>query len=183
MAAGTHTFAALLRGINVGRRNQISMAALRTSLTASGLEDVGTYIQSGNVVFRTSERDAAKVAAAVADTIAREFDLRLAVILRTHDELTAVAAASPFSSGDADRKRLHVVFLDAVPPAEAVTELDPERSPPDRFAVQDREIYLDLPNGAGRSKLSLDWFERRLGVRGTARNWNTLLELIERTRP
>jgi uncharacterized protein (DUF1697 family) len=77
--------------------------------------------------------------------------------------------------------KLHVVFLSDKPPPSAVKELDPQRSPRDEFSVRGREIYLHLPNGAGRSKLTLDYFEKRLGARGTARNWRTLNKLIELT--
>ena len=75
-----------------------------------------------------------------------------------------------------------MVFLDRAPKAAAVAKLDPDRSTPDAFEVTGREIYLRLPNGAGRSKLTLDYFERVLGVRGTARNWRTVSALVELTR-
>jgi uncharacterized protein (DUF1697 family) len=177
------TFAALLRGINVGGRNRLPMGALRASLAENGFEDVVTYVQSGNVVFRTRESDPRKVAAHVERQIAESFGLEVSVLVRTHEELAGIAHANPFLADESDPKRLHVVFLDGEPRADALASLDPDRSPPDRFAARGREIYLHLPNGAGRTKLTLDYFERRLGVRGTGRNWNTLLELISLTRP
>ena len=111
--------------------------------------------------------------------IAREFGLEVKVILRTPAELGAIVSANPFPAAVSEPSKLHVVFLEQAPQAKA--ELDPDRSPGDFFTLAGSEIYMHLPSGAGRTKLSLDWFERRLGVRGTARNWNTLLKLLELT--
>jgi uncharacterized protein (DUF1697 family) len=176
-----HAFAALLRGVNVGGRNRVPMPALATALGELGHEDVVTYIQSGNVAFRSPRKDARLVAREIEGRIADGFGLDVTVLLRTHAELKKIAAANPFPGAEAEPARLHVVFLDGAPARSAVAALDPNRSPGDEFAVRGREIYLRLPDGAGRSKLGLDWFERGLGARGTQRNWNTLLKLIELT--
>jgi uncharacterized protein (DUF1697 family) len=175
-------FAAFLRGINVGGKNTIPMAELKPALSALGVEDVVTYIQSGNVVFRSPSRAASDVAADVERQIAKVFGVDVAVLLRTPAQLRKIAAENPFLGKGADLSKLHVVFLEAAPAKGAIAKLDPDRSPPDEFSVRGREIYLRLPNGAGRSKLTIDWFERGLGVRATARNWKTLGKLIELTR-
>ncbi len=172
------TFVALLRGINVGGKSLISMAELRALFSSLSFEDVATYIQSGNVVFRSPTADEDAVVAKLEREIAGAFEVSPAVLLRTPAELGAVAASSPYLSRKADLSKLHVVFLDRAPAASTAAELDPERSPPDEFFLQGREIFLRLPNGAGRSKLKLDYFERVLGVRATQRNWNTMLKLI-----
>jgi uncharacterized protein (DUF1697 family) len=166
------TLVALLRGVNVGGKVKVPMAELREELADLGLKDVVTYIQSGNVVFRTGEKD---VGAAIEKRIEAKYGLNVSVILRTLPELRRIAKRNPFPR--ADKSRLHVVFLAGKPKARA--ELEPERSPGDEFAVKGREVYLHLPNGAGRTKLTLDYLERRLGVAGTQRNWNTLLKLVE----
>jgi uncharacterized protein (DUF1697 family) len=166
------THVALLRGINVGGRTKVSMTALRQLFEAMGYRDVVTYIQSGNVVFRTTKKDAA---AAVEKRIKARYGLNVTVIPRTPPELRRIAKGNPFPK--ADTSRLHVVFLAGKPKAGAT--LDPDRSPADEFRVKGREVYLHLPNGAGRTKLTLDYLERRLGVAGTQRNWNTLLKLVE----
>ena len=176
-----HTFVALLRGINVGGKVMIPMAELRSSLGALGLEDVVTYVQSGNVVFRTSSGDAPDLAVRIEEQVASDFGFGVAVLLRTPSELKAIAAENPFLSGKADPSQLHVMFLDREPGADAAAQLDPARSPPDEFALQGREVYLRLPNGAGRSKLTIDYFEKRLGVRATTRNWRTLSKVVELT--
>jgi uncharacterized protein (DUF1697 family) len=176
------TFVALLRGINVGGKNKVPMAQLKSSLASLGYEDVVTYIQSGNVVFRSPVGDARKVAATIEKRIAEEFEVPASVLIRTPAELRAVEKQNPFLKAGVDASKLHVVFLDRSPKKSAVTDLDPGRSPPDEFEVRGGEIYLHLPNGAGRSKLTIDYFERRLGVRGTTRNWRTLTKLIELSR-
>jgi uncharacterized protein (DUF1697 family) len=176
---GLTTFVALLRGINVGGRSLVPMADLRALLSSLGLEDVVTYIQSGNVVFRSQSADEVQVATTLEREIAGAFDVGPAVLLRTPGELETIAAANPYLARKAERSKLHVVFLEREPATSAADRLDPERAPPDEFVLQGREIFLRLPNGAGRSKLTLDYFERVLGVRGTQRNWNTLLKLIE----
>lgn len=176
------TFVALLRGINVGGKNMIPMAELKSVLSARGLEDVVTYIQSGNVVFRSTGAGRA-VAAGIEQQIAESFGITVAVLMRTPAELAEIAESNPFLGGEADHSRLHVVFLASTPTAKATAQLDPERSPPDEFSVRGREIYLHLPNGAARSKLTIDYFERRLEVAATARNWKTLLKLLELSQP
>jgi uncharacterized protein (DUF1697 family) len=159
------------------------MSDLRSALTSFGHDNVVTYLQSGNVVFR-SEAAEKGIAAGIEQQIASELGLDVAVLLRTPQELDEIAAGNPFLEDEADFARLHVVFLEGAPDRAAIAGLDPERSPPDRFATgsRDREIYLHLPNGSGRSKLTIDYFERRLGTRATARNWRTVLRLVELTR-
>jgi len=173
------TFAAVLRGINVGGRNRLPMQELAALFGALGHEDVVTYIQSGNVVFRGEGRPA-EIARRIETGIADRFGLEdVTVILRNGRELGSIAVSSPFPV--TDPTQLHVVFLDRRPAADAVSALDPGRSPGDEFRIEGSEIYLRLPSGAGRTKLTLDWFERGLGVAGTSRNWNTLLRLVELT--
>jgi uncharacterized protein (DUF1697 family) len=170
-------YAALLRGINVGGNNKVAMPALKEVLVELGFSDVATYVQSGNVVFRGRRAEAA----AIEERIEQFFGLRVAVVLRTGAELAAAAAGNPFLSGEANVKQLYVTFLDREPAGSAAGQLDPERSPGDRFYLRGRHVYLELGNGAGRTKLTLDYLERRLGVKGTARNWNTVLKLVELT--
>jgi len=174
---GGNTYAAVLRGVNVGGKNKLAMSGLRELLEELECDDVATYIQSGNAVFRSSLGVEA-AAVAIEAGITERFGLAIRVLVRTPDDLAAIAATNPFLGRD-DLARLHVVFLDAAPKVAAVAALDPERSPGDEFAVSGREIFVHYPNGSGRSKLTLDWFERQLGVAGTARNWNTLLKLQE----
>ncbi len=171
-------YVAFLRAVNVGGKNTLPMVALRDALTGAGLDEVATVLQSGNVVFRsrTSAGAAAKI---VAGTIEEAFGLQIGVVIRSAAELEAVAATNPFLDPEADRdpKALHVAFLARRPTAAAVAKLDPDRSPPDAFAVLGREVYLSYPDGSGRSRLTLEYLEGALGVTGTARNWRTVQRL------
>jgi uncharacterized protein (DUF1697 family) len=173
------TYVALLRGINVGGKNKVPMAGLRAALESLGFEEVVTYVQSGNVVFDAPSAKAAEVGARIEKRIAKDFGLDITVVLRTPAELRKVAAGNPFLKGGAETSKLHVVFLDRKPAAKAVSQLDPDRSPPDELSVRGREIYLHLPGGSARTKLTIDYFEKRLGVRATHRNWNTVTKLVE----
>jgi uncharacterized protein (DUF1697 family) len=101
------------------------------------------------------------------------------VVLRTADELKKVISSNPFLKGGVAEKELHVMFLAGVPDAVRVRSLDPDRSPPDTYQVHRREIYLRLPNGAGRSKLSNQYFDSKLATVSTARNWRTVTTLVE----
>jgi uncharacterized protein (DUF1697 family) len=157
------------------------MTELRDALASLDLEDVVTYIQSGNVVFR-SGADPVEIVRGVEQRIAEAFSLDITVVLRAAAELEQIAVANPYLGREPAPTGLHVVFLGDAPTAEAVSGLDPERSPPDSFTVLGGEIYVHFPNGSGRSKLTIDYFERRLGVRATMRNWNTVLRLVELTR-
>ena len=169
------TYVALLRGVNLGPRNKVPMPALRSLTESLGHNDVRTYIQSGNLVFRSAEKG--NLAARLEQAIAAELGVKAAVVLRTAGELSKAIAGNPFVAAGADEKALHVVFLGSPPSRSAVKTLEPDRSPPDEFAVGRAEVYLRCPNGFGRSKLGVDWFEKKLGGPATIRNWRTVTTL------
>ena len=171
-------YVALLRAVNVGGTNRVPMAELRAALEARGLGGVSTVLASGNVLLRSAEPEHV-VAGQIGDTIAVTFGVRVGVVVRSGGELASVVGRNPFLAEGADREpaTLHVAFLSEQPSAVAVATLDPYRSPPDAFAVAGRAVYLSYPNGSGRSRLTLDYLERRLGVDGTARNWRTVVRL------
>ena len=173
------TFVGLLRAVNVGGKNRISMAELRDALRACGLDQVSTVLQSGNVLFQSTEPEQA-VASRIGQAIEDEFGLRIGVVVRSVDALSAVVAVgNPLlaTRRELDPATLHVTFLSELPAAAAVAKLDPDRSPPDAFVVDGREVFISYPNGSGRSRLTLDYLERVLGVQGTARNWRTVQRL------
>ncbi len=176
-SAAPATHVALLRGVNVGGKNLLSMPELAALFEAAGCAGVRTYIQSGNVLFAAPAALARRVPEEIASRIEQRHGLRVPVILRSAAELRRVAARNPFLRAGADPQRLHVAFLAAAPGRAAAARLDPARSPPDAFAVLGREVYLSLPNGAGRTRLGNDYLERTLGTTSTLRNWNTVLKL------
>jgi uncharacterized protein (DUF1697 family) len=171
---------ALLRGVNVGGHNQIRMDALRTLCESLKLRDVQTYVQSGNVVFRTDERDLPSLARRLEDAIERRVGFRPAVILRTASELKDVIARNPFAGRpDIEPGKLLVVFLAGEPTAEARGDVLKIKANPEEFTIDGREVYIYYPDGQGRSKLSWVAIERKLGTPGTGRNWNTVTRLME----
>jgi len=173
---------ALLRGINVGGKNKLPMAALRTLFEELGCTGVRTYIQSGNVVFGASARLAGTLAAALSARIRARHGLEVPVLLRSAAELARTLARNPFLRAGEPVESLHVAFLAAVPAKRAAASLDPERSPGDRFALVGRDLYLCLPNGVGRTKLTNAWLDRGLETTSTVRNWRTVTTLAEMAR-
>jgi uncharacterized protein (DUF1697 family) len=171
------TWVVLLRGVNVGGANRLAMADLRAVVTSLGHTDVTTYIQSGNIVLTSPEQDRWLLAAEICAGIERAHGLVVSAVLRTPGELSGALAVNPFADV-AEGFRGLITFLSETPkPADAAT-LEPDRFVPDRFELRGAELYMHYPNGAGRSKMTLDYFEKRLHVRGTARNLNTVAKLI-----
>jgi uncharacterized protein (DUF1697 family) len=174
------TYVALLRGINVGGKNPLPMKALAAEFAAAGCEDVRTFIQSGNVIFTAPPgKDEREVTQLLATRLAERFGYTAPLALRTIEELRAAIANNPYRALGAPEETLHVMFLTATPDAEAVKQLDPERSPGDEYQVIGREIYLRLPKGMARTKLTNAYFDTKLGVTSTARNWRTTTKLLE----
>jgi uncharacterized protein (DUF1697 family) len=172
--------AVFLRGINVGGRAKLSMTDLRRSLDLAGFDDVETILQSGNILLTPGKAGASDLSSRITDLIAEEFDLDIPVIVRTRGQLKKVLTSNPFLDDEDDQSRAHAAFLQRRPTAANVESLDPDRSPPDRFLVDGDVVYLHYPHGSGRSKLTLDYLERTLGVIGTARNWNTIGKVAAR---
>ncbi len=175
---GNQRYVALLRGVNVGGRNKLPMADLREIFAEACCAAVQTYIQSGNVVFEAAQDLAERVPEIVTLAIRRRFDIETAVIVRSPEELRQVADSNPFDTSG-DPRLLHVAFLQDTPGAESVTRLDPDRSPPDAFAVRGRNVYLHYPNGVARSKLTNEYLAAQLQTVSTTRNWRTVLTLLE----
>jgi uncharacterized protein (DUF1697 family) len=169
------TWIALLRGVNVGGRGKVPMAELRRALGEAGLEDVQTYIQSGNVVF-TSAAARAKLAPLVEEVVAESFSVKTTVMVKTGTEIEQLIAAHPFG---ADTSRTYVTFLAGKPKPAAVKRLEALDVEPDRAVVAGAEVYLHHPNGAGRPRLTGAALERALSLPGTNRNWRTVLKLAE----
>jgi uncharacterized protein (DUF1697 family) len=165
---------ALLRGINLGPRNRIAMPALREALTADGLRDVRTYVQSGNVVL-SADDSPSELARRVRDLIADAFDLDIAVVVRTRDELAEVVDRNPLADIAVNPKRYQVTFLEQELDAATLEKLASKALPDERFVAIGRELYAWHPDGVGRSKL---WPALARQPSATARNWTTVTELL-----
>ena len=170
---------ALLRGINVGGKNILPMKDLAAMFTDAGCSDVKTYIQSGNVIFRTTPTKSARIAGLITERIRAAFGYDIPIIIRSASQFDDVIRRNPFLKKNADEKMLGVMFLADTPKPEMVIALDPQRSPSDEFIVHCQEIYLYLPNGAARTKLTNAWFDSALKTVSTGRNWRTVNKLHE----
>lgn len=173
---------ALLRGINVGGKNRLPMKDLAEIFQAAGCTGVRTYIQSGNVVFRAGPALAKKVPALVSAAIGTRFGFAPVLVTRTAAQLEEAARRNPFLARGEDPRVLHLGFLLDTPTAENLAKLDPRRSPPEEFAVLGREVYLFCPRGMADTKLTSQYFDSRLKTTLTARNWRTVLQLVELAR-
>jgi uncharacterized protein (DUF1697 family) len=167
----------LLRGVNVGGRNRVPMPALREALEAAGLEDVVTYVQSGNIVLSSNAKPDA-LAREVEAVIADSFELEVVVVVRTRAELAKVVRRDPFGAV-ADREKLYQVSFCAEKPAkQALDKLAEGAAEGERLLLDGREIYAWFPHGVGRSKLAAQLSKQRLGTVVTARNWTTVKKLL-----
>ncbi|MEO8379571.1 MAG: DUF1697 domain-containing protein [Acidobacteriota bacterium] len=168
-------FIALLRGINVGGHQKVVMAELEKLCQSLGLRDVRTHLQSGNVVFRTTRSDRAKLTRELESALA----IQAKVILRSAEELRNVIAANPMTEeSQSDPSHYVVVFLSGAPSAEAMKSLVDSYDGPEKMQLHGAELYLHYGQEMARSKLSNALLERRLGVSATARNWNTVTRLL-----
>ena len=172
------TWIVLLRGINVGGANRLAMADLRDLVGSLGHTGVSTYIQSGNIVLTSPRSDRSVIATEICAGIETSFGPKVSAVLRTPAEMRAALANNPYTTGY-EPKHVYITFLSDTPTPEDVALLERDRFLPDRFEVIGSELYGCYPQGSGRSKMTLDYFEKRLHVRGTARNLNTVAKLIE----
>jgi uncharacterized protein (DUF1697 family) len=168
---------ALLRGINLASHNRVPMPQLREHLAELGYGEVRTVVQSGNLVLESSA-SAKQLAADLQQAIAARFGVDTPVVLRTDAQLRKVVDDNPFPDAAADPKRYQVTFLESACPAAAAQTLRDADVAPERLHVAGREIYVWHVNGIQKSPAA-KLLERTLGRVGTARNWNTVLKLLE----
>jgi len=170
----------LLRAVNLGSHNKIKMESLRDLYLKLGLRHAQTYVQSGNVVFETRSTDLVKLARKIEDALDETFAIRTPVILRTTADLRSVVKRNPFAGQfEILPNHLLVSFLREHPDAEAPDRLAKIKAHPDILHLDARELYIYYNAGAGKTKLTPAALERALKIPGTARNWNTILKLLE----
>ena len=169
----------LLRGVNVGGHHKIKMEALRNLYGSLGIRDAQTYLQSGNVVFRSKERDRTKLAKRIEDAIESSFGFRPDVVLRTSSELSDVISRNPFAKRRGiDPRKLLVTFLKETASAKCLQNALKIRTAPEELRIDGREAFIYFPNGMARPRMSWPAIERALKSRGTGRNWNTVTKLL-----
>ena len=175
------TFISLLRGINVSGQKKILMADLKVLYEKLGFNNVQTYIQSGNVVFDCAEdKSNLAIAEIIEHAIEQEYNFQVPVIVKQADDLISTINNNPFTEEvGADPSRVAVTFLESLPTVENLIKLEGVDYPPDRFIIDGLNIYLHCPISYGNSKLSNNFFESKLKVRATSRNWRTINKLVE----
>jgi uncharacterized protein (DUF1697 family) len=171
------SYVALLRGINVGGNNILPMKDFRDLLAAFGCEDVATYIQSGNAVFK-HDSDSASLSESIAAAIASSFGFEPSVVVLSAAEFASVVAECPFAAEAIKPNLLYAWFLRDAATAVDTERLDDVASGGEEFVLTDSAFYFHAPNGIGRSKLA-GLVEKCLGVPATARNWRTISKIAE----
>ena len=170
-------FVALLRGINVGGKNILPMKAFRELLTTLGCNDVATYIQSGNAVFKHSG-SSAELVELISTAVESGYGFRPSVMVLTADEFDAIAEANPFAAEASEPKFLPVWFVQEPITSANTLRMDELKSGGEKYQLTDSAVYVFAPNGVGRSKLA-GGMEKCLGVPATARNWRTVSKIGE----
>ena len=172
-------YIALLRGINVSGQKKIKMADLRTYLGDAGLQDVQTYIQSGNIVFKSENADKAELAQKISDEIKEAYGFDVPVLVLTADYLQSAIEQNTYFKAGKDISKLYVTFLAEKPSEEKIATLEAVDYSPEEFILHETHLDFYFPNGYGRSKLNNNFFERKLKVSATTRNWKTINKLLD----
>ncbi|NNN32089.1 DUF1697 domain-containing protein [Streptomyces sp. S3(2020)] len=177
------TYAALLRGINVGGAKKVPMAELRTLMEGLGHDRVRTYLQSGQAAFDAGRGDEESLAAELGAAIEKQFGFPVDVIVRDHSYLAAIVDDCPYPAAELEAKQLHVTYFSGQVDTDRFTAIDQDAFLPEEFRLGDRALYLYAPNGLGRSKLAEQLAKPRVnkGLTATTRNWNTVVKLVEMT--
>jgi uncharacterized protein (DUF1697 family) len=170
----------MLRGVNLASHRRVKMEQLRALYVSLKLREPQTYVQSGNVIFKTDERDLAKLAKRIEAGIQKKFRIQSDVVVRTTAELRCVIARNPFAKRRGiDPRSLLVTFLASDPGAEARARVLQIKSDPDEMRADGCELYTYFPNGMARPKVPWATIERVLKVTGTGRNWNSVVNILE----
>lgn len=173
-----HSYIALLRGINVSGQKKILMADLRLLLEKKGLQNVRTYIQSGNVLFDSSE-NASVCATIIFEAILEKYGWEVPILVKTSEEIASILKDCPFS--EEKRAKSYFVLLHSNPEAQAAAEIRELSSTAEEFKITNPCVYIYYAVGAGKAKLGNNWFEKKLKVKATSRNYRTMAKLLDMT--
>jgi uncharacterized protein (DUF1697 family) len=174
-------YISILRGINVGANRKVPMADLKVVCSKLGLLNLQTYIQSGNVVFELAQSESvSELENRLQKAFTEAFGFDIPVIVRTLQEMEESMANNTFlKEKDADIDRLHLTFLKEEPSPELLEKIKALQFLPDRFEIIERDVFVYCDNGYGRTKITNDFFEKKLKVQATTRNWKTVMKLHE----
>lgn len=173
-------YVALLRGINVSGHRMIKMNDLKVSLSSLGFQNIQSYLQSGNLIFATLEKDKKKMEDMIKNQVLNDFGYDVPIIVFAKEFFLKVFKNNPIllKSKDLDFKKLAVSFLDQSPEKEKINNFNIEGYP-EEIIIDGRVIYLYYPNGMGGSKLNNNLIENKLDVIATIRNWNTVSKISQ----
>ena len=174
------TYISLLRGINVSGQKKIQMSALRVLYEELKFNDVITYIQSGNVIFKAGKNASRQeLSRKIGGKIKEKYGFDVPVIIRTLSEMKKILSLNPFiGKKRAETEKLYVTFLSETPKQADRKSIEKFDCSPDKFIIVDREVYLRCPHGYGKSKISNNLFENKLKITATTRNWKTVNTLV-----
>lgn len=174
------TYVSMLRGINVSGQKKVNMQDLKLLYEELNLQNVRTYIQSGNVVFEAEEKDINDVSNIIEEKLFKKYNFEVPVIVKTAADMEAIIQGNTFLQREnIDQDKLHVTFLRHMPSSGNVEKLSASNYDQDEFIICANVIYLFCPNGYGRTKLTNSFFENKLKTIATTRNWRTVNELLK----
>lgn len=175
-------YIALLRGINVGGQKKIKMVDLRAYLQELNFQAIQTYVQSGNILFQYENSSIEELEKSIHDKILEKYGFEVPVMIIQPQVLQQVIEQNPFTEADGrDLKRLYVTFLSDAPTLDRIEKLKEVDYSPEEYLIQNKHIYLYSPNNYGKAKISNNFFEKKLKVAATTRNWRTVNKLLELT--
>ncbi|WP_044402547.1 DUF1697 domain-containing protein [Lacinutrix sp. Hel_I_90] len=171
------SYIALLRGINVGGQKKVPMAELRVALSALAFKNIHTYIQSGNVVFESSEKDTSILEVKIFSSIKKQFGFEVPVLVKTNLEMKAIFRACPFS----EKKKVSSYFtlLNSAPEKELIDSLNTVAFDDEEIVATRNVVYFFSEKGYGKAKCNTNFIERKLKVTATTRNYKTMIKLLE----
>ena len=174
------TYVSMVRGINVGGK-KVKMNDLKELYKSLDFHDVKSYIQSGNIIFRTKNTKPSVLIDIIENKIDKVLDLDVKVLIRTKKELKNIINGNPFRNEDINY--LYVIFLSDIPSKKLIKDLNNnfdfnKKNESDKFCISEKEIYLYLPNGYGRTRFNNNFFEKKLGISATTRNFRTVNKLF-----
>ncbi len=174
-----NTYVALLRGINVSGQKMINMKDFKALLLKNGFESAMTYIQSGNVVFKSDEKNTENLTEKMWELIKNHYGFEVPILILTEKNLLTILEKNPYNDSKKDITKLHVTLLDNMPETSLLSSTRDEKFQSDEFVIDGTTIYLYCPDGYGMTKFSTMFFEKKLGVTATTRNWKTM-EALEK---
>lgn len=174
------TYISFLRGINMTGHNSLKMTDLSELYNGLGFKNVVTYIQSGNVIFSSDDgSNETELELKIEKGILKRFNYVVPVMIRTAQDLTGLFSSNPFlEEPDFDPSKMAVIFLHDEPTDNQLKKVADVDYPPDKFKITGKEIFIYCPNGFGRSRIYTNFFEKKMKVSGTGRNWKTVTTLL-----